>query len=168
MRGIVISLPLSPSSSQLPLNDITSSPYTIRLIDGSIHKVSPEYYESIISEQPTSAHRIRFPSWLGNSQKVMYLHDGLYKKGLMEWDLDKSLWRFSQHRHNGVELLGIDLPDFCQNFQQYIDDGTLIPGWHGGQNFRIAGQARHISAFTLKCLIPPGSVTKALYHHNPD
>jgi hypothetical protein len=42
-----------------------------------------------------------------------------------------------------VELLGIDLPDFCQTFQKYIDDGTLIPGWHWGQNFRLAGQACH-------------------------
>lgn len=98
----------------------------------------------------------------------MFLHNGSYVKGFMEWDLDNSSWRLSQRRHNGTELLGIDLPDFCQNFQKYIDDGSIVPGWHGGQNFRIAGQARHISASTLQHLNPPGSVTKALYHRNPD
>jgi hypothetical protein len=76
--------------------------------------------------------------------------------------------RFSQWRHNRMEIFGTDLPDFCQNFQQYIDDGTIVPGWHGNQNFRFAGQARHISASMLKCLIPPGSVTKALHSHNQD
>jgi hypothetical protein len=96
MRGTVISVPLSPSPSQLPANDTTSSPYIIQLIDGSIHQVSPEYLESITSERSSSANKIKFPSWLGNSQKVMYLHDGIYKKGFMEWDLDNSKWRFSQ------------------------------------------------------------------------
>ncbi len=38
----------------------------------------------------------------------------------MGWDLDKSLWRFSQHHHNGAELFGIDLPDFCQNFNNTL------------------------------------------------
>jgi hypothetical protein len=98
----------------------------------------------------------------------MYLHDGVFIKGFMEWDLDKSMWRFSQRHHNRVEIFGADLPDFCQNFQQYIDDGTLVPGWHGNQNFCIAGQVRHISASALKCLIPPGSASKALYPRNPD
>jgi hypothetical protein len=132
-------------------------------MDGSIRKVSPKFLESMVSEHATSANKIKFPSWLGNSQKVMYLHDGIYKKSFMEWDLDKSTWIFSQQRHNGVELLGIDLPDFCQTFQEYIDDGTLVPGWHGGQNFHLTRQARHISDTTLQCLIPPGSVTKALF-----
>jgi hypothetical protein len=84
MRGIVISVPLPLSSSQLPLNDATSPPYTLPLIDGSIHMVPPDFLASIISEQSTSTHKIKFPSWLGNSQKVMYLHDGLFKKGFME------------------------------------------------------------------------------------
>jgi hypothetical protein len=60
----------------------------------------------------------------------MFLHNGSYVKGFMEWDLDNSSWRFSQRRHNGTELLGIDLPDFCQNFQKYIialsQDGTVV------------------------------------------
>jgi hypothetical protein len=44
MHGIIISVPLSLSSSQLPLDDPMSPPYTIWLIDGSIHKVSPEFF----------------------------------------------------------------------------------------------------------------------------
>jgi hypothetical protein len=33
------------------------------------------------------------------------------------------------------ELFGITMP--CQSFQKYIDDGTLIPGWHRGQFFLL-------------------------------
>jgi hypothetical protein len=62
MRGIVISVPLLPSSSQLPLCDTSSPPYTIRLVDGSTHQVSPDFLASIISESPTSTHTISFPS----------------------------------------------------------------------------------------------------------
>jgi hypothetical protein len=168
MRGIVISVPLNNNASQLPVNDATSPPCIVRTVDGLTHRVSPDYLASIVNGPTNASNKISFPSWLGHSQKVMYLHEGLYKKGIMEWDLDHSLWRFSQKRHNGIEIFGIDLPDFCQRFQQYIDDGTLVPGWHGGQNFRLAGISRHISASTLQCPIPLGSVTKALYSRNPD
>jgi hypothetical protein len=70
--------------------------------------------------------------------------------------------------NNGAELFGVTFPDFCQNLQQYIDDGTLVPGWHGGPYFHIAGISRHVSATNLQCLIPPGSLTKAMYLCNPD
>ena len=52
--------------------------------------------------------------------------------------------------------------------QKYIDDGTLIPGWHGGANFQISGSVRHISATNLSSHIPPGSLSKALYSRSPD
>jgi hypothetical protein len=52
----------------------------------------------------------------------------------MEWDLDQSLWPFSQCHHNGTEIFGDNLPNFRHQFQQYIDD-KHIPGKHGGQNF---------------------------------
>ncbi len=168
MRGTVISVPISSSNAQLPLTDDDAPPYVIRLVDGSVHKVSPEFLMSIVTDHISESPKICFPSWLGNSQKVMFLHDGIYKKGFMEWDLDNSTWRFSQRRRNGTEIFGTTLSNFCQTFQQYIDDGSLIPGWHGGQNFHLAGVSRHISASTLHSLIPPGSVTKALYPRNPD
>ncbi len=70
----------------------------------------------------------------------MYLHEGIYKKRITEWDLDTLTWRFSQHHRNETELIGVSLPNFCQLFQQYIDDGTLMPGWQGGgANFTLAG-----------------------------
>lgn len=98
----------------------------------------------------------------------MYLHKGVYKKGIMEWDLDNSTWRFSQRRRNGTELFGVSLPNFCQSFQKYIDDGTLIPGWHGGNNFTPAGIFQHVSATGLHCSLTPGSLSKALHCRNPD
>jgi hypothetical protein len=65
----------------------------------------------------------------------------------MEWDINNSTWRFSQRRRNGTEWFGISLPDFCQTFQQHIDDGTIVPGWHGGGG----GEYPH-SWFHMPCL----------------
>jgi hypothetical protein len=168
MRGIVISVPISQPNNQLPISDEDAPPYTIRLVDGSIHKVSPDFMDVIHVSESHNNHGFTFPSWLGHSQKVMFLHNGTYLKGHMEWDLDNSTWRFSQCCHNGVEIFGATLPDFFQSFQRYIDDGTLVPVWHGGINFQIAGRASHVSATTLSCHIPPGSLSKALYSRNPD
>jgi hypothetical protein len=98
----------------------------------------------------------------------MYLHNGEYLKGVMEWDLDNLTWRFSQHRRNGTELFGVSLPNFSSSYQQYINDGTLLPGWRQSQNFRLAGSFRHVSANELRCLTPPGSLGKALSPRNPD
>jgi len=168
MRGIVISVPISTPTSQLPLSDGDAPPYTIRLVDGSTHKVSPDFMDKIQAVESSNKNGFTFPSWLGHSQKVMYLHNGTYVKGNMEWDLDNSTWHFSLCWCNGVEIFGINLPDFCQNFQKYIDDGSIIPGWHGGSNFTLAGSASHVSAGNLLCHIPPGSLSKALYSRNPD
>ncbi len=76
----------------------------------------------------------------------MFLYDGTYKKGMMEWDLDNSTWRFSQIHCKGTELFGLSLPEFCQTFRKYIDDGTIVCGWYGGMNFHLAGSTRHVSA----------------------
>jgi hypothetical protein len=168
MRGTVSSVPLPSNDSQLPLSDQTAPPYTIRLVDGSTHTVSPDFLETIISHHVPTSTKISFPTWLGNLQKVMYLHNGTYLKGHMAWDLDNLVWRFSQRRRNGVEIFGADLPNFCQDFQKYLDDGILIPGWHGGSNFTPIGITRHLSADTLSCFLAPGSLSRAFYSRNPD
>jgi hypothetical protein len=61
----------------------------------------------------------------------------------------------------------LQLQDYFQDFQKYIDDGTLIPGWHKHSNF-IHGSANHVSASGLLSCFPPGSVKKALDPHNVD
>jgi hypothetical protein len=138
------------------------------LIDGSIHQVSPDVLEILVTLAPTGNNKIRFPSWLRNHQKVMYLHEGLYVKGVIEWCLNNHSWRFSQRRKNGSEIFGVTLPQFCQDFQKYIDDGTIIPGWHSGKTFTVAGSTRHVSAGNLISIVPPGSAVKALHNSNPD
>jgi hypothetical protein len=168
MNGTVISVPINNESTQLLLNDSNAPPYVIRLVDGSVHRVSPEILESIVKDTLTIPKKNYFPSWLGNGQKVMYLDEGIYKKGIMEWDTNTLSWRFSQHRHNGIDIFGVSLPNFSQSFQQYIDDGTLVPGWHKGANFSLAGSAQHVSAASLQCHLPPGSLTKALCSKNID
>jgi hypothetical protein len=98
----------------------------------------------------------------------MYLHQGEYLKGHMAWDVDTSQWRFPQCRKNGVEIFGISLPNFHTDFQCFIDDGTLVPGWHSSISFICSGNTRHVLVSTLACLVPPGSTTKALHPLNPD
>jgi hypothetical protein len=168
MKGTVISVPISSNSTQLPLSDSDAPPYVIQLVDGSVHKVSPGILSSMITVTNNSEHKTYFPSWLGNGQKVMYLHEGTYKKVIMEWDTNALTSHFSQHRRNGTELFGISLPNFIQMFQQYIDDGTLIPVWHKGANFTLAGSTQHVSATNLHCSLPPGSLIKALFKKNAD
>jgi hypothetical protein len=168
MHGTVISVPIYNAITQLPLNDSDAPPYVIRLIDRSTHKVSPDILAYMVKSSPNSDNKLRFLSWLGNGQKVMYLNEGTYIKGIMVWDSNALMWRFSQHQRNGTELFGVSLSNFSQSFQQYIDDGTLIPGWHKGANFTLAGSAQHVSVTSLQCHLPPGSLTKALCSKNVD
>jgi hypothetical protein len=168
MRGMVISVPISSPHSGIPISDVEASPCIIRLIDGLVHQVSPDLLEQFVTTPSSSNCKIRSPSWLGNNQKVMFLKDGLYVKGVMEWSLDENSWRFSQCRRNGVELFGIVLPSFCHDFRKYINDGTIIPGWQSGKTFTLAGSTCHVSASTLQSVTSPGSVVKALHPNNPD
>jgi hypothetical protein len=168
MRGTVISVPIPNINSRLPTSDNTASPYVIQLVDGSIHQVSPDTMDLIVMPSSITSQKLRFPSWLGANQRVIYLSQGTYLKGTMEWNLDSRMWRFSECRKNGTELFGVDLPNFCKDFQRYIDDGSLVPGWHNGKSFSIAGASSHVSASTLISLVPPGSTVKALHKNNPD
>ena len=77
----------------------------------------------------------------------------------MEYDLDARKWRFSNRRRNGTELWGELLPDFSQNFQKFIDDGLLIPGWHPKSHFLKAGRASHVSVASLINHTAPGSAS---------
>jgi len=168
MRGMVISVPIPQPQSGIPLSAQEASPYTIWLIDGSIHQVSPDLLEKFVTTFSSSTSKIKFQFWMGNNQKVMYLRDGLHVKGVLEWSLDEHNWHFSQCCQNGVEIFGIILPNFCHDFQKYINDGSIIPGWHSGKSFTHAGSTCHVSASQLQSTTPPGSVVKALHQHNPD
>jgi hypothetical protein len=119
MRGTVISVPVPSTPSQLPSSDADSPPYVIRLVDGTTHRVSPLMMEDIVApyHRETNTSSIQFPSWMRESQKVMFLKDGVYIKGIMEYDLDKTTWRFSQQRRNGVELWGVSLPNLHKIFR---------------------------------------------------
>jgi hypothetical protein len=168
VRGTVISAPIAHPQAGIPISDATASPYVIRLIDGLIHQESPDMIEHFVTSSPDNNNKICCPSWLGNNQKDMYLKDGLYIKGFMEWCLDTHSWHFSQRHKNGMELFGLVLPNFCEDFQRYIDDGSIIPGWHSSKTFTIAGSSRHVSANILTTITPPVSVVKALHHQNPE
>jgi hypothetical protein len=43
MRGTVITVPIPNNTAQLPTSDAAASPYMVKLVDGSTHKVSPDF-----------------------------------------------------------------------------------------------------------------------------
>jgi hypothetical protein len=49
MRGTVISVPALKVNSHLPASDTAASPYVIKLINGSIHQVSPDTMDLIVA-----------------------------------------------------------------------------------------------------------------------
>ena len=106
MKGTVISVPLPPSSVQLPLSPDQEAPYIIQFIDGTIIQVSPFLMDDIVDchDSPSPS---PLPNWIGHKTKVMYLHDGEYNKGYMIFDQKHCCWRFSSQRRNGVELWGL-------------------------------------------------------------
>ncbi len=153
MRGIVILVPTPNNESQLPLSNQESPPFIIQLVDWLL--------EQIFVSTSSSSLKIHFPIWLAHSQKFMYLQDAIYIRGHMVWDLKNNLWDFSQRRKNSIVLFGVTLPNFCQDFKKYIDDGFLIPCWHNGKNFTLAS-ASHMSADTPTPSIALGSISKAI------
>jgi len=173
MRGSVISVPLPLLDDQLSNSDQDSPQYDIHLVDGSIPKVTYDLMEDIVIPPIPSSTQISFPSWMSNNQKVMYLHNGTYITGIMEYDLDHSTWHFLQRKWNSDELQGTNIPNLAQDFQLYIDDGTLIPGWHNKTYFLQSsnhnlGHAQHVSATGLLSSCAPGSAFKAFSSSNPD
>ncbi len=60
MRGIVISGPIQPTQHGLPLSDKDASPYIIKLVDGSIHQVSPDAIENFVTPSLPSTKKLDF------------------------------------------------------------------------------------------------------------
>ena len=75
-------------------------------------------------------------------------------------------WRISHHCHNDTECWRVDLPNLVENFQSFVDDGSLIPGWQRPTTW-LLGKASHISAVSLT-QPAPSFLKKALLHDNPD
>jgi hypothetical protein len=121
----------------------------------------------IVDLRSSSKHTYAIPKWLQENQRVMFLSDGEYFKGVMEYNLDTKSWQVTQRRRNGDELLCVSLPNFLQEFQNYINDGLIIPGWHKTCNF-VRGSASHVSAAGLSQIFPPGSLKRALDPRSPD
>ena len=92
MRGTVISVPLSTTLMQLPSSSADEPSYTIRLIDGSTVHASPAFMEEIMDCHGPFQEIHTLPTWMGNKQKVMFLHDGQYVKGHMIFDPSSNVW----------------------------------------------------------------------------
>ena len=167
MRGSVVSVPIPSSDQSIPENANSESPYKIRLVDGTIIAVPPCTMDLIVDTRSSSRNNYTIPKWLHENQRVMFLHEGEYFKGTMEFDLDTKSWQVAQRPRNGDEILCLSLPNFLQEFQKYIDDGIIIPGWHKHSNF-VRGFASHVHTAGLSQLHPPGSLKRALGPCSPD
>ena len=143
-------------SYQLPMSSATEPPYVVQLVDGSIIHIPPTIMDDIVDCHLHLSCPSSLPTWLGCMKKVMFLQAGEYVKGYMQFNAPRKMWRFSQQRRNGEETWGVDLPDFVHSFQGYIDDGSIIPGWHSSTKF-VQGLAHHVSAVPCK-LSCPGSL----------
>jgi hypothetical protein len=167
MRGTVISVPRPNNNTQLPHSDANASPYEIRLVYGSIHKISPDFLESIMSLKTSVPNKISFPIWLGNPQKVIFLHDGTYVKDVMEWALDNFTWHFSQCCGNGTEIFGITLPIFfnlfkhilmmAPLFQDRMGGSELSPCWSLSSRLSYNIKVPHSSWFCHESIVSPES-----------
>jgi hypothetical protein len=62
MRGTVISVLIPNNNAQRPTSDATESPYMVKLVDGSTHKVSPEFLASILDSPISTNNKISFPT----------------------------------------------------------------------------------------------------------
>jgi hypothetical protein len=49
--------------------DNDALPYVLKLVNGLIHKVSPDFLAGIVNDYCSTSHKICFPPRLGNSQK---------------------------------------------------------------------------------------------------
>jgi hypothetical protein len=105
------------------------------------------------------------PSWLIHEQKVMYLQDGEYHKGFLEF-IEGCMWWFSCHQCNGIKKWGVALPDLTRHFQAFVDDGTLVPVWQQNTNI-MKGSVSYVSAANLVINQAPGSLQKAFNKDKP-
>ncbi len=158
MHCIVISAPFNNSLPQLPLNDADSPPYVTHLIDGSTQKVSRlscfhcswtfcYITQDLVIDRKWCTYRIvhiKKASWNGISTNQC----GIFLNVIIK-----------EQKYLVLIFL---------IFQQYIDGGTLVPGWQEGQNFWTSGISHHVSGSNLQCFIPPSSLTKGLNPRNPD
>jgi hypothetical protein len=137
MHGSVISVPLPSDFNALPDNSLVELPYKIWLIDDLVFSIPPSLMmDEIVDFQASSSrHGFTILSWSQSNQRVMCLRDAEYIKGHMEDDMDSHQWQFAKQCHNGDKIWSTSLPNFTQEFQKYIDDGTLIPGWHKNAGF---------------------------------
>jgi hypothetical protein len=76
--------------------------------------------EQLVTTSSPTTNRIKFPSWLGNNQKVMYLKDGIYVKGVMEWSLDETSWRFSHRQKMALNSLVSYFQISAMNFKNTL------------------------------------------------
>jgi len=72
MRGTVISIPIPQQRSGIPLSDQDDSPNVIRLIDGSVHQVSPDILETFVTPAPNSTKNNSF-SFLARQPSKSYV-----------------------------------------------------------------------------------------------
>lgn len=152
-RGTVIPVPIPSPDSPLPLSVADAMPYVIHLVDGSVHKVTPDFVSTIVTTTSLDTNKIFFPSWLGNLQKGMYLYDGVYRKGVVEWTWMGTTGISPNAAGMALNSLVSPFPISANLFR----NTSMMVLWSrvgtGEQNFQ-AGSTYHVSAYNLHIPFP--------------
>ena len=94
----MVSVPLPPTSSQLPTSSETELPYVVQLVGGSIVHIPPTIMDDTVDCHLHLSPSSSLPTWLGCKKKVMFLQAIEYMKGYMQFDALWKMWHFSQQQ----------------------------------------------------------------------
>ena len=107
--------------------------YIITLVDdSSVHNVAPSdlYDENDVPSagKPSASLGFFRPDWLKQGQKVMILHDDLYKQGYLNINKD-NLWEFVSRDPDGRITFTHSLSNIQYSWKMRMQENTFDIGW---------------------------------------
>ena len=126
--------------------------YTVTLVnDSSIHGVAPSnlYVVNDIPSTGNLSPSLGFfrPDWLKQGQKVMLLHDDVYKQRYLNINKD-SLWEFVSRDADGRIMFIHSLSDLRYSWKMQMQENTFDISWQECAK-QVFGISRHVSAAGL-------------------
>ena len=76
------------------------------------------------AERPSASLGFFHPDWLNQGQKVMLLHDNVYKQGYLNINKD-SLWEFVSRNTNGRFTFTNSLSDIQYSWKMQMQENTF-------------------------------------------
>ena len=146
--------------------------YTVTLVDDSlVHDVAPSdlYGANDVPSagKPSTSLGFFRPDWMKQGQKVMLLHDDVYKQGFLNIDKN-SMWEFVSRDADGRILFFYSYADLQFSWKIRMQENTFDIGWQEYTK-RVFGIGRHVSATGVhNTHFAPPNLNYALAGNNPD